>query len=188
MKNPSLAYLAKSFYNAYIALDQLEPPQDELLLYIPKLVNGAFSAELIIKAILVEQDIPYNNEHNLKILFEKLPVEIQKRVWRFLAQKASEYADVEKRENELLLMSDAFVQWRYCYEGNLAPAFDIRFLSAFTNALIIVMFELGYNVFFTKSEIALSPEECAEIDNKIENNRRECMKNNEANIKKKSRR
>ena len=50
------------------------------------------------------------------------------------------------------------------------------------------MFELGYNVFFTKSEIALSPEECAEIDNKIENNRRECMKNNEANIKKKSRR
>ena len=118
MKNPSLAYSAKSFYNAYIGLDQLEPTQDESLLYIPKLVNGAFSAELMIKAILVEQDIPYNNEHNLKILFEKLPMEIQKRVWHFLIQKASEYADVEKRDNELLLMSDAFVQWRYCYEGN----------------------------------------------------------------------
>ena len=107
MKNPSLAYSAKSFYNAYIALDQLEPPQDELLLYIPKLVNGAFATELIIKAILVEQDIPYNNEHNLKILFEKLPMEIQKRVWQFLTQKASEYADVEKRENELLLTTNS---------------------------------------------------------------------------------
>lgn len=48
MINLSLAYQAKSFYNAYIALEQLKP-DDKMLLMVPKLVNGAFSIELILK-------------------------------------------------------------------------------------------------------------------------------------------
>ena len=184
MKNSFLVYQAKSFYNAYIALEQLKT-DDEILLLVPKLVNGAFSVELIIKAILVEQDISYNNEHNLKILFEKLPLDIQNKIWGYLEEKAPEYSDETKRTYELLLMSDAFVQWRYCYEGKSAPAFDARFLSAFANAAIRTMFNLGYNASFVKSEIEVSSDVYDDIDKKIEDNRSECMKSNIEKIRKK---
>lgn len=184
MNNPSLVYQAKSFYNAYIALEQLHP-DDKLLLFVPKLVNGAFSVELIIKAILVEQSIPYNNEHNLKILFEKLPLDIQNKIWGYLEEKAPEYSDETKRTNELLLMSDAFVQWRYCYEGKNVPAFDTRFLWAFANAAIRTMFNLGYNVFLVESEIEVPSDEYDDINKKIEDNRNKCMISNIEKIRKK---
>lgn len=187
MKNPSLVYQAKSFYNAYIALEQCKP-DDDLLLVAPRLVNGAFSIELIIKAILVEQDISYNNEHNLKVLFDKLPRDIQNTMWRYLAKKAPEYTDKAKRENELILMSNAFVQWRYCYESNNVPAFDGRFLSVFANAAICTMFELGYNAFFTERKIAANSDEYYEIEQKFEDNRRNCLQRNQEIIRKKSRR
>ncbi len=183
MNNPSLVYLAKSFYNAYIALEQLKP-DDEILLMVPKLVNGAFSAELILKAILVEQNIPFGKDHNLKILFDKLPPKIQDAIWGYLATKKPEYSDVKKRDDELAIMSDAFVQWRYCYEGNIVPAFDAGFLSAFANAAITAMFELGYNVDFIKR--APSPEECAEIDLKFEKSRSESIKHFREIVKKKN--
>ena len=190
MNNLHLVYQAKSFYNAYIALEQRKTydADCELLLWIPALVNGAFSAELTIKAILVEQGISYDNDHNLKILFEKLPVDIQNRIWEYLAKKAPEFSDAAKRENELLLMSEAFVQWRYCYEGKAAPAFDARFLSAFANVLITIMFELGYNVDLIETKREYSPEELAEIDTKFENNRSENIKLNQEIILKKNRR
>ena len=76
MKNLTLVYQAKSFYYAYIALDQLKS-DDEFHFFVPKLVNGAFSVELVIKAILTEQNISYDKVHNLKILFDKLPMDIQ---------------------------------------------------------------------------------------------------------------
>ena len=184
MKNPFLVYQAKSFYNAYIALEQLKAEEDELLYLVPRLVNGAFSAELIIKAILIEQNIPYSNEHNLKILFDKLPADIQNRIWEFLTLKAPEYSDITKCETELLIMSDAFVQWRYCFEGS-PPAFDSRFLSAFTNALIFVMFDLGYNVFFSKLNNAFTQEKYADIDKMFEDNRKNFITVNQEKIQKK---
>ena len=187
MKNAILAYQAKSFYNAYIVLEQLKPDDDELLLVVPALVNGAFSVELAIKAILVEQGIPYSNEHNLKLLFDRLPLDIQAQIWTFLATKAPEYADETKRENELLLISNALVQWRYCFERNQpAPGFDTRFLAAFANAVIFVMFDLGYNPSYVKSEVTASSAKYAEIDRKFANNRNECIKHNQEAIRKRS--
>ena len=188
MKKPSLVYQAKSFYNAYIILEQIKIDEDELLLFVPKLVNGVFSVELIIKAILTEQGISYDKEHNLKILFEKLPAVIQNQIWEYLVKKAPEYSDAEKREKELLLISEAFVQWRYFFEGNVVPAFDMRFLSAFANALITEMFALGYNVVLAPSQAEITPEELAEIDRKFEDNRRDCLKNNQDKIQNKKKR
>lgn len=187
MDNPFLIYQAKSFYNAFIALEQLKAPEDELLFVVPKLVNGAFAIELTIKAILNEQGISYEHEHNLKILFEKLPEGIQKRVWSFLAQKTPEYSDVAKCENELLIMSESFVQWRYCFEAG-APSFDTRFLSAFANALIFVMFDLGYNAFYVASSIPFGSEGYAEVDKKFEDNRAAYAKMNREKIQNKQRR
>lgn len=188
MNNSFLVYQAKSFYNAYIALNQIRTPEDELLYLVPEMVNGALSVELTLKAILTEQNIPYEHEHNLKILFDKLPLHIQNMIWYYVAQKAPMYSDHTKCENELLLMSEAFVQWRYVFEGNLAAAFEPSFLAVFANAAIFVMFYLGYNVFYTKVEDKFSVEELAEIESKFETNRRESLLHNQEIIEKKKRR
>lgn len=185
MKNPFLVYQAKSFYNAFILLEQTKVKDDELLLVVPRLVYGSFSVEVTLKAILTEQGISYGKEHNLKALFEKLPFEIQNQIWCYLLAKAPEYSDTEKRENELILISNAFVNWRYCFEPHRAPALDSRFLDAFANAAITVMFELGYNVFFEKFQKPHSPEEDAEIDRKFEENRRFFLNHNQGKRSKK---
>lgn len=174
MKNPFLVYQAKAFYNAYIALEQLKP-EDALLLVVPRLVNGSFSVELIIKAILTEKNIAYEKDHNLKVLFEMLPLDIQEKIWQYLVEKAPEYSDKTKRENELLLMSETFVKWRYYFEEKIVPAFDSRFLSAFSNAAICEMFDMGLNVSFEMSEIPVSSDEYREIDKKFEENRNQSM-------------
>lgn len=51
-----LVYQAKAFYNAYIALDQLSRDDSDtlLLLFAPLVVNGTFSVELALKAILAK--------------------------------------------------------------------------------------------------------------------------------------
>ena len=169
MKNIWLVYQAKSFYNAYIALGQINNADDPLMYLVPRIVNGAFAVEVTLKAILTEQDIDYDKEHYLKVLFDKLPQNIQKEFWEFLCSKKPEYTDVEKREKELMIMSDAFIKWRYCFEDG-APAFDENFLAAFANAAIYMMFHLGYNASSVYDEVTESYEE---INNKIETNRDE---------------
>lgn len=168
MNNPWLVYQAKAFYNAFIALEQISDPVDDpMLLLIPRIVNGAFAAEITLKAILTEQGINYDKEHILKVLFDKLPRNIQNDFWEFLCSKKPEYSDVEKRDKELVIMSDAFIKWRYSFEGG-APAFDENFLSAFANAAIYMMFHLGYNVSLQPTDTSESTEE---IEKKFEDNR-----------------
>ena len=174
MDDDFLVYQAKSFYNAYIALEQLKVDDDPLLLFVPKLVNGAFAVELTLKAILNKYGIKYDKEHNLKVLFDKLPSNIQVDFWKYLISKKPEYADKEKRENELIIMSNAFVKWRYCFESD-APAFDETFLSAFANSAIYMMFHLGYNVFFGAPETVDNYEE---IEKKLEQNRKKYYESN----------
>jgi len=137
-----LVYQAKSFYNAYIALDQLSRDDSDtlLLLFAPSVVNGAFSAELALKAILAKNQIEYGKEHNLLILFQMLPKSFQQELWAYLIEKAPEYAGSEKGLDELILLSNAFVDWRYAFEGKAVPAIESRFLAAFANAAIRTMF------------------------------------------------
>lgn len=177
-----LIYQAKSFYNAYIALEQIKNENDPIMYLIPMLANGAFSVELALKAILTKQGIKYKNEHNLKVLFDKLPSNIQNDLWNYLVTKKPEYADTQKRETELIIMSDAFVKCRYCFEGDGAPAFDINFLSAFANAAIYTMFNLGYNTYITPS---VHTETDAEIEKKIEDNRNSFLQSSTKYIKSK---
>ena len=79
-------------------------------------------------------------------------------------------------------MSDAFVKWRYCFEGNNAPAFDINFLSAFANAAIYIMFSLGYNAFLKPSNTTKTEEE---IEKMLEDNRNANYQNSITYINKK---
>ena len=173
-----LVYQAKAFYNAYIALDQLSRDDSDtlLLLFAPLVVNGAFSVELALKAILAKNQIEYGKEHNLLILFQMLPKSFQQELWTFLIEKAPEYADPKKGLDELVLLSNAFVDWRYAFEGKRLPAIGLRFLSAFANAAIRTMFS-HYNT-------DLRPVAKTESDNAIEQKFRDnCEKCKEINLK-----
>ena len=179
-----LVFQAKSFYNAYIALDQLNRTcEDSLLYYVPMLVNGAFSIELTLKAILAKNQIDYGKEHNLLILFQLLPDSFQAELFSHLIEKAPEYKDPKKCAEELILISNAFVDWRYPFEEKQAPAFDSRFLAAFANAAIWTMFS-HYNVSYVRSTDEKMPDE--EIEEMIRQNREDAKNANLTQIQKKS--
>ena len=173
-----LVFQAKSFYNAHTALDQINRQSDDLMYYIPTIVSGAFSCELTLKAILSKNNIKYENGHNLLMLFELLPSFIKSEIWERLIQKAPEYNETGKFLDELILISNAFTEWRYAFEGNPVPAFDLRFLSAFANATAWTMLS-HYNVSLERSDIGEINDE--EIEKKIKDNREKCK---ESNIKK----
>ena len=184
IRNEFLIYQAKSFYNAYIALEQINQSCDQpLMYYVPMLVNGAFSIEITLKAILSENQIDYGKEHNLVVLFQQLPDSFKVELLGHLLEKAPEYRDMDKCAEELILISNAFVDWRYAFEGKTAPAFDARFLSAFANAAIWTMFS-HYNVDIVPDNKKTKADE--EIEEMIRKNREACKNTNLDYIQKKS--
>ena len=177
-------YQAKSFYNAYIALEQINQSSDEpMMYYVPMLVNGAFSIEITLKAILTMNNIEYGKDHNLIVLFQHLPDSFKIELLGHLFEKAPEYEDTDKCTDELILISNAFVDWRYAFEGKPAPAFDSRFLSAFANAAIWTMLA-HYNVDVVPSAKKVKTD--AEIEELFRKNREECIDTNLKAIQKKS--
>ena len=111
-----------------------------------------------------------------------LPESFQKEIVAHLVEKAPEYEDPAKRVEELILLSNAFVDWRYAFEERLVPAIESRFLAAFANAAIWTMFS-HYNV-------DLIPRAKAEMDDEIEQkisaNREKCKAANLRMIQKKN--
>lgn len=183
MNNPSLVFLAKSFYNAYIALEQIHCTCENPTKYlVPTIVNGAFSIEITLKAILTENQIKYGKDHNLVILFQLLPDSFQLELLNHLVEKAPEYKDTKKFVEEFLLISNAFADWRYVFEGKPAPALDIRFLSAFANAAIWTMFS-HYNVQIVESPETEKTDD--EIEEMFQQNRETCKNANILEIQKK---
>ncbi len=174
-------FQAKSFYSAYINLERIFNECNDLFFYSPMIVNGAFSVELSIKALLINMDIPFSNEHNLVILFNLLPSNVQGQIWDWVVRKTPEYSDVEKREKMFILLSDTFRQWRYPYEGTV-PAIELRFLSSLANATIGVLFSLGFNVDLVPRVKDKTDEE---VEKMFEENREEIILKNMKYISKK---
>ena len=161
MNTDSLVFQAKSFYNAYIALERIHLTCDNPTHYLsPMIVNGAFSIEITLKAILAKNQIAYDKEHHLVVLFQMLPETFKNELLGYLVEKAPEYKDPDKFAEEFLLISNAFADWRYVFE-NGAPAIDIRFLSAFANAAICTMFS-HYNIDYIPSVDAAKTDEAIE--------------------------
>ena len=166
-------YYAKSFYNAFIALEQInQNSSDEMLYRIPVMVNGAFSIEITLKAMLRKCRIEYKKEHILINLFRMLPNSFQEEILMHLTEKAPEYSDIHKLSEELILISDLFVDWRYAFEGNVAPAVDLRFISAFANAAIWTMFS-HYNVDLVKRDDSVKTDK--QIEDMISDNREKAI-------------
>lgn len=83
--------------------------------------------------------------------------------------------------DELVLISNAFIDWRYVFEDKSAPAIDSRFLSAFANASIWTMFS-HYNVDLIPSASTISDEE---VEKNIQRNRTVCKERNLKNTQSK---
>lgn len=183
IRESHLVFQAKSFYDAYIALEQISRQKsDDLLLLIPTIVNGAFSCELTLKAILAKNKIDYEKEHDLLSLFRLLPDPFQAELLGHLIQKAPEYNDNEKFADELILISNAFVDWRYAFEDKPVPALDTRFLSAFANATICTMLS-HYNVSLKHCDTVKKTDE--EIEEMFMKNREQCKRINIEKLQKK---
>ena len=180
MNSDILVFQAKAFYNAFIVLERQNLMMDIPRYTAPVLVNGAFSIELSLKAILAKNGVDYEKEHNLLILFQMLPQKFRDEILGFLIEKAPEYSDPDIFFDEFLLSSNAFVDWRYCFEKQ-PPAIDRRFISALANASIRGMFT-HYNVDLV--ERPSSGEISAEIEEKFENNRVQYIERNSAYIHK----
>ena len=181
MNSDLLVYQAKSFYNAYVNLEAISQGPDHILFIVPTLVNGAFAIELTLKAILTKNGISYEKEHNLWMLFKKLPERFQLEIKENLQKKVPEYSDSKKWEDEFILTSNVFADWRYCFEEQSPPAVESKFISALANAAITTMFHY-YNADMIPVAVDKTPAEISEMYNK---NRTECKSKNLKYIDKK---
>lgn len=160
------AYHAKSFYNAYIALERLGASDDDYLLLVPTIVYGVLSIELSLKAILVNSGVTYVKVHYLLELFTKLPDEYRDELLFYLAQKAPEFEDPDLFMRELAVASEAFAKWRNVYEV-AAPAVSTRFISALANAAITTVLS-HWNVNMVPLD---GPVDVEAVEEKYERNR-----------------
>lgn len=170
-----MIYQAKAFYNAAINLELIDRSSDHesgnFLFQIPAAVNAAFSIEIALKAILTCEGMAYKREHNLFVLYTLLPENAQYLIFKWVKEKTPEY-DNDAIVKEFILISDTFKQWRYSFENDIKPAFDMRFLMSFATAAIATMFELGYNVDISPAEKEKSDEEILQM---LKENRREAV-------------
>lgn len=95
---------------------------------VPAVVCLAFSIELGFKAILVGCGKP-SEGHKFVELFGKLPVEIQVEIQRLVVGEDADF------ENNLTLVSNAFVEWRYIFEETGYHSINVDFLSKLHDAV-----------------------------------------------------
>ena len=150
MKKCYLAFQAKIFYETFVVLRQMISGKNGIVrYYVPYIVNGAFSAELALKSILTENEIVYQKEHNLLKLFFLLPkVYRDEIISRFILLYPT--YNQENLSVDLVLLSDAFIDWRYSFEGNVAPM-DTKFADSFITAIAKTL-EAHYNVDYVECE------------------------------------
>lgn len=97
-------------------------------------VNGAFSAELSLKALLKHYDVAYGTTHNLLHLFWLLPTDVSYEIVNRSMEATPAFRDLDNWMDQLILISNAFEEWRYSYEAKHPLVLDINFLQAFTQA------------------------------------------------------
>ena len=129
-----LRYQSGSFLTAYINLSILNSQTSDLTFTIPMIVNGAFSAELTLKALLTKEGIQYSKDHNLLYLFSLLPDDIALQIVNDTMSRTPAFRDINNWLDNLICISDAFEEWRYAYEANHSLVLDTNFLQAFVQA------------------------------------------------------
>lgn len=130
---PQLAFMSgKSFHEAAIRCSEpvKDPyrPDQTVTPALPSVVCIAFAAELYLKSMIVERTGKMPESHRLDRLYNSLTTEQQKRVRRHYAQ----YAEVGKLKlkEHIGELANAFVDWRYAFEGSKNVRIDYLFALA----------------------------------------------------------
>ena len=130
---------------ADFAMDQFDPRITDVEWYTtPATVNSAFACEVYLKALLLYYNIPLPKQHELKALYDMLPDKTKE--WIMLTVINNHGAWKDAFGYDLLdSISNAFLNWRYIYEGKETrngkrierTAFqnDVSFLTVFRNTL-----------------------------------------------------
>lgn len=99
---------------------------------IASIILYAFSSELGLKALFLKAGMPIPRKHDLKGLFDSLPNDMQKNIKVQIDQEGFE----DDFETLIDKNKDAFIKWRYYYEGGDKKA-DITFLRKLSLAIDI---------------------------------------------------
>ena len=104
----------------------------------PEIVNYSFACEVFLKILLLIDKGKLERCHTLVQLFENLPQKTQEEIQSEVVKKSFKWCDTFGFPL-LNQISDAFVNWRYCYECNPrkggALLIDLGFLYAFCDTL-----------------------------------------------------
>ena len=95
-----------------------------------QVANASLSAEIFLKVLLKHLDVDVGKSHKLSDLFNKLPPAHADAIRRYVYYHTGEW-----NENNLQLISNAFVDWRYSYEHNQTLHMPLYFLTAFRDGL-----------------------------------------------------
>ena len=115
---PHMSLNYRGFYETWYLLDEVTDLSSVDVYTIPWIVNGAFACELGLKYILIQNNISFKREHFLHKLFELLPHKDKMAIFKELREKYPNYSN-EQLSREILLISDAFCNFRYAYEYSL---------------------------------------------------------------------
>lgn len=133
--------LEKRLEHSGIVEESTDNTGQPTLLSVPYIVNGAFACELALKYILVKNQIDFcisSKGHDLEYLFNLLP-QAEKQTLRNLLKNADNIDDDSLEEN-ILILSDSFNQWRY-YFANIDKGLTYNsFFSVFVNQLCNYIF------------------------------------------------
>lgn len=99
---------------------------------IGSVILYALSCEIGLKSLYIKNGLQIPKKHDLKSLFEGLPEEVQNEI------KTGLQDDNLNKEFDTLLVTnkDAFINWRYYYEGN--QTVNIYFLRKLASSIFLV--------------------------------------------------
>lgn len=124
---------------AEIILKEKDTGEKDINLYIPWITIQAFSCELYLKSILIEEGKAYNKTHSLRKLFctinGKKQTDILDRTKTAFLGKVHQNSESYNFCRLLRTISNSFEDWRYCIEEKKEIEINLTFLDCFSHAL-----------------------------------------------------
>jgi len=115
---PQMSFNFNGFYQTWLLLDDKANSNTPNFYSIPWIVNGAFACEIGMKYILTQNKITFKKEHLLHELYNLLPDTHKTAISNDLYEQCPGYT-LEQFNQEILLLSNSFCDFRYFYEKTL---------------------------------------------------------------------
>lgn len=129
MYAPHARMTSTAFLEAYRrCMSDVTAADNQEVMFIPALVCAAFSAEVGLKALLLQAG-QRGRGHDLVELFQALPEELRLEIVRFVGKTPEDFV------KNLTDAKNAFLEWRYIYESADARSISLEFVARFATAI-----------------------------------------------------